>query len=389
MKMFYTEKGAVRFMYYANELIEKLKNSHQVVIFGARLIAFQVANCLMSRPYQLQIDYCLVSDLEENKKCLMGIPVIALKDAKRCIDENAIILIATSEKYRNSIESSLRKFGYSHMISMTFESDLWSEIQGNYYKAHWLMRDKTYLTMEEELESTHQKNKSVHPLVHIYSVKSHVDKQLGEECSRFEWEIPIQAGAALTKQKICEVRDDFGDNISHKNSQYCELTALYWIWKNDKSDYVGLCHYRRHFELEREDLSKLASSDIDVVLTIPILNFPSVWEVYRHDHAEHDWEIMLEAIRKIAPKYLATAIELQNGNFYYGYNMLITRKEILNDYCAWLFPILFYCEEHCEKKHDAYQNRYIGFLAERLLSIYFIHHEDDFKIVHVRKHFIE
>ena len=69
--------------------------------------------------------------------------------------------------------------------------------------------------------------------------------------------------------------------------------------------------------------------------------------------------------------------------------MLITRKEVLNDYCAWLFPILFYCEEHCEKKHDAYQNRYIGFLAERLLSIYFIHHEDDFKIVHVRKHFIE
>ena len=53
----------------------------------------------------------------------------------------------------------------------------------------------------------------------------------------------------------------------------------------------------------------MASSDIDVVLTIPILNFPSVWEVYRHDHAEHDWEIMLEAIRKIEPSYRAAKWE--------------------------------------------------------------------------------
>ena len=42
-------------------------------------------------------------------------------------------------------------------------------------------------------------------------------------------------------------KDNEGDNISIKNPRYCELTGIYWAWKNLDSDYLGLVHFRRYF----------------------------------------------------------------------------------------------------------------------------------------------
>jgi hypothetical protein len=248
---------------------------------------------------------------------------------------------------------------------------------------------KPYLTLEEELDrDVASLPEKPHRTVGIYTARCHVDKALGEDISKYSWEIPIQVGAALTDRRICAVRDNTGDHISHKNGQYCELTALYWLWKNDKSDYVGLGHYRRHLEVNERDLKRLAQSDIDVVLTIPIFDYPSVGEVYRRDHVPEDWDVMLQAVKNLCPEYLSAAEEMEAGRFYYAYNMFIMKREILDQYCTWLFPILFYCEEHCEKERRGYQGRYIGFLAEHLMSLYFLHHEKEYKIVHARKHFI-
>jgi hypothetical protein len=43
--------------------------------------------------------------------------------------------------------------------------------------------------------------------------------------------LPIHVGAE-GKPALKFVGDNTGDNISIKNSNYCELTGIYWYWKN-------------------------------------------------------------------------------------------------------------------------------------------------------------
>ena len=377
-------------MYYADDTVKKLKSSKDIVIYGARIVANEVASCLMAKPYCFQIRAFMVSEMKGNPTELLGIEVIDIREGIEKY-KHATVIIAVLEKYVDQILENLHKAGFSNIILMTFESDLWSEIRGNYYKEYIESKGKKYLTLEEELNTIELINREVdRTKVSVYRACCHVDRSLKTDFSKYDWEKTIQVGRALTNETIpnVEITDNTGHNISIKNRQYCELTALYWIWKNDKtSKYTGLCHYRRHFKMKQEDIKKLENSDIDVILTIPILNFPSVRATYEKDHLIEDWDIMLSAISILSPEYSKTAKMVEEGNYYYAYNMFIAKKEIFDVYCEWLFPILEYCERSCEVKKDTYQARYIGFLAERLLSIFFIHNRDKWKIVHAQKEF--
>ena len=343
----------------------------------------------MEKPYELRAEYFIVPDKKDNPDELFGSPVIDLDTADKITPRDAVIVIGTSEKHLDPILEKLRERGYTQILPLTFNSDLWERVREQHFIEYQRFRQKPYRTLEEEAEKYLPESDKGASRVHIYTVQSHADKVLQEDLSRYSWEIPIQAGASLTDKRICEICDNQGEHISDKNQKYCELTALYWIWKHDKAEYIGLDHYRRHFEVNPELLKALAQSDIDAVLTIPILNIPNVRAVYEQDHILEDWNIMMEGLSVLAPDYMEAAECLEYGKYYHAYNMFIMRREILEDYCAWLFPILAYCEAHCRERTDPYQNRYIGFLAERLMAIYFLHHEERYKIVHARKHFAD
>lgn len=377
-------------MYYINHEIEILQQSRQIAVFGAGAVAEAVVVCLISEPYQLSVKFCIVSEVEKNPDNVVGVPVVDIQTAGKMLEPDTVIVVAVAEKNLDSVMDSLRQYRGWRIILLSYESDLWCLIRGNYYREYRMAHQKNYLTLEEELEKniTNDSEYNGENTIRVYTVRSHFDRELPEDITGYSWEIPIQAGAALADRYICEIRDNTGDNISDKNQKYCELTALYWIWKNDDSAYVGLGHYRRHLEVNEEVLKQISCSDIDVVLTIPIFDYPNVESVYRRDHEGDDWDMMMKALCVLQPDYVEDAVRLAEGNFYYAYNIFIMRRTILEDYCTWLFPILAYCEEHCKEKEDIYQNRYIGFLAEHLMAIYFYHHADEYKIVHAKKHFI-
>ncbi len=230
----------------------------------------------------------------------------------------------------------------------------------------------------------------------VYVAKFHRDKPLGNRYSFPHWLYPIQVGASLTQERVADILDSSGENISHKNGNYCELTALYWIWKNRLTGrkgnrgelegaaerYYGLFHYRRFLDLRERDLERLAVGDIDVVLPYPTVHEPDIGEHHRRYIGEADWEAVLQALLELAPEHYGEYGKIFSQEYMYNYNILIAKAEVLERYCQWLFPILERVEELSAPEGGGRADRYIGYIGENLLTLYFMYHRERLKIVH-------
>ena len=64
------------------------------------------------------------------------------------------------------------------------------------------------------------------------------------------------------------------------------------------------------------------------------------------------------------------------------YNVILAKKTVLRDYCAWLFPVLERTEELSYPKGSERADRYIGYMGETLETLYFIKNADKLNIVH-------
>ena len=129
-----------------------------------------------------------------------------------------------------------------------------------------------------------------------------------------------------------------------------------------------------------QKLDKFVSNDIDVILPTPLYVGPSLAENYRNRHIASDYDYMLQVIKEIHPDdYEPAKVFWEETAIYSPCNMFIMKRNILNEFCEWLFPILFAVVKHIGAHEDAYQNRYPGFMSERLLSYYFEHNKDKYK----------
>lgn len=195
--------------------------------------------------------------------------------------------------------------------------------------------------------------------------------------------LPIQVGAAREGHARLPYRhDDEGDNISAKNANYCELTGLYWIWKNTDDEYKGLAHYRRYFccsfsknevVTQKQIINKLKKYDVILPFACKLPN--TVAEHYCElSGFERDLCELEKVIGEKYPEYIPAYHSVMNGNTIHFYNMLIAKREVFDAYCKWLFDILFELENRVDlTDYSDYQKRIFGFMSERLLNVFFTH----------------
>ena len=190
----------------------------------------------------------------------------------------------------------------------------------------------------------------------------------------------LHVGRALS-QDLGYTGDDTGDNISLKNRNYCELTGLYWLWKNNQCDIIGVCHYRRFFlekgrMLTKEYIEKTLNDYDIIVPTCGMVKEENVRKQYAANHYEEDFDICRDVISEKYPEYVEAFDIMAESKLLNFCNMIITRKNIFDDYCKWLFDVLFEVEKRVDiSDRDDYQKRIFGFLSERLIKVWLIKNE--------------
>ena len=223
----------------------------------------------------------------------------------------------------------------------------------------------------------------------IYVASHKPTEKYGDECYQL-----IHVGAAQHQDVLIQgaVKDDSDpDNISSKNDIYCELTALYYIWKNVQDvDITGLVHYRRFFVkkekmvktpneiiLTKEEIESILSKD-DMILGSPTEKRYAVGGFFTNPLDVPEFAIyrnILPSIKDLYPEYT----EDYFNEFFEPHmsfcNMMICRKELFDQYCKFLFNILFDAEKRWKEVGIGVAPREMGYISEYLLNCWIRHHK--------------
>ena len=210
------------------------------------------------------------------------------------------------------------------------------------------------------------------------------------------------------------LKDNTGDNISHKNPYYGEYTFYYWYWKNllekkKEDEWVGFCSYREYWSNKLENtgnkLSDLVLSkydptweNYDAIIGEPIfIGSTKLMKIIKYGKLALirnpmsivsnkgktiRWQFeMFHGIKK-----LDQAIDLlpekdreefrnftRTKNSFSRGNMFITKSsKIMNNYFEYIFSWLKECEKIFGFDLNGYgQIRMYTFLAERFLPYWF------------------
>ncbi len=354
-------------------------------IFGSKATAAGLYKALSVLEPEKEIKAFLVSNPEENVPEIWGCPVKGLKQVAEDLSlfekKEAEIYVAVPELIHKEIKELLNGFGFCNLVMLDSRSE--AKVMEQFFEAEGKFRTLHSLHLLSE-------GKEI-PKITIYAASFYKDKPLENTPKLLPCIKKLYLGCeGATKNGIdlrgqADFYDNSGDNISIKNPNLCEMTAHYWVWKNrlDTDDeYVGICHYRRMLDIDEKDMERLGNGDVDVVLPFPMVHYPNALIHHTWYVSERDWGAMRLALKELHPEYEQKMDEVFQKPWIYNYNMLLAKKKVFADYCAWLYPVMERIEEILEPEGEKRADRYAGYLCENLETLYFLLNYDDLNIVH-------
>lgn len=217
------------------------------------------------------------------------------------------------------------------------------------------------------------------------------------------WIEPFAVGK-LSQYGIFPNRDDGpGENISHFNESFGELTAHFWAWKNIKNvTHIGFCHYRRYFnfienphihlpkllanptpelmsfinqEAQRQAAINILETS-DFITTRQYCLSETISQQFRANHPPYIWTEFIDAVRTLCPTWLARHLPwLDLSREFHFYPVFITTWKIFDEICTLMFPVLFRVQERVgvlkDQEGERFQpGRYPAYLSERFLMLF-------------------
>ena len=348
-----------------------LDNTDEYVIYGAQVIAVGARKAISELIRKEPVCFAVGKSKGKanypvgNPESIEGIPVRPIEE----VPKDMFIVVGVTELIQKEVLPFLEENGYHNVFPLT------------QHEEHLLM-------------SAYYGRKGMFPLVEtnevksagdldfvLYEVKNERDKPLEFHPDLFSYERSIQAGAALTETRISEVTDDTGRNISERNRMYCEMTAVYWIWKNTDHDWIGIEHYRRHLLIKPEMLS----DDIDVIMPLPYICYPHEMAQFLRFTTEDVLSALFKALKELHPDEYENYRKILYGRYQYTYDLVCARKNIFDDYCRWFFEITEYMETMADQVPEIKETRALSYVAEVLTNLYFMSHQKELRIKHVEK----
>lgn len=202
------------------------------------------------------------------------------------------------------------------------------------------------------------------------------------------------------------IGDNTGENISHLNREFCELTGLYWAWKNyaalENPDYIGFMHYRRHFVLNQTlinnsmpdnfnlirvpyigenylpDISLDKKTLMDRLNTVDGIYSASEREESPYDYRKNhhsgtfrEYRKCLDILERKYTGFKEISDEYNTGRKHFWSQMFILSGEDFLNYCEWLFSILIELHATIDySEYNAYQRRAVAYCGETLNGIW-------------------